>query len=214
MRQGVNLWVVPTHRSCNQKDKADEEHFYHALFPLVANANRQTGAIILNDLKRRAAKQQTRALVRSILAKSANTTRGGLALPSGTLRIDVDLSRLEQVAIKIGRCLFFRDEGRVMPYENCNDVRLFEREEDVPEFYQISWDMSKVNVHELTPLPSSEIVVVEDAKAGQALAADRRVFDYRSAYFEEKRLHLFSLRFWEAFIFCLAFSDPGVKAAG
>src|SRR5438874_1221151 len=56
LRDGLNLWVVPTHQSCNYKDKAHEEYFYHALYPLVANGNPQMARLIWDDLKRRAQK--------------------------------------------------------------------------------------------------------------------------------------------------------------
>ena len=57
----------------------------------------------------------------------------------------------------------------------------------------------------------SELVVVADVEAGQGLTVCRDVFDYRPAYFEEERLHLYTLRFWEAFVFCMAFEDPDAK---
>ena len=145
LRDGLNLWVVPTHRSCNNQHKADEEYFYHALYPLVANVNPQTADVILDDLKRRAKKPQTPTLLRSILKTARKTAESGIVLPRGVVRMDADQFRLQQVAIKIGRCLFYRDHKRVMPYENCKDIRLCEREDDVPELYALSRDMSKVN---------------------------------------------------------------------
>jgi hypothetical protein len=209
LRGGLNLWVVRTHKSCNNKNKQDEEYFYHALYPLVANANPQTAAVILDDLKRRAKKPQTPTLLRDILRTSqTNTTGGGIVLPPGIVRLDVSQYRLQQVAIKIGRCLFYRDHKRVMPYENCKDIRLCEREEDVPEFYRVSWELSKVNVNRLVPLEPGGIVVAVDTEAGQAQAVDPQVFDYRSAHIEERQLHLYTLRFWEAFVFCMAFREP------
>lgn len=212
LRDGLNLWVVPTHRSCNNKHKADEEYFYHALYPLVANANPQTADVILDDLKRRAKKPQTRTLLRGILKSARTTTEGGIILPPGVLRIDTDKTRLQAVALKIGRCLFYRDHKRVMPHENCRDIRLCEREEDVPEVYGLSWEMSKVDVNNLIPSESGGLVVIVDLEAGQALSACRQVFDYRAAYFEEKQLHFYTLRFWEAFVFCMALEDPDAGA--
>lgn len=208
LRSGLNLWVVPTHKSCNNKHKADEEYFYHALYLLVANANPRTADVIFDDLKRRAKKPQTSTLLRGILQTSQTTTGGGIVLPPGMVRLDVDEYRLQQVAIKIGRCLFYRDHKRIMPYENCKDIRLCEREEDVPEFYRLSWELSKVNVNSLVPLEPSGIVVVVDTEVGQAQAANRQVFEYRSAYIEKRQLHLYTLWFWEAFVFCMAFREP------
>ena len=208
LRGGLNLWVVPTHRSCNKKYKSDEEYFYHAAYPLVAKVNPQLAAIMLEDLKRRAQKPQTRKLLRSILRTSQKTADKGLLLPPGVVRIETDLCRLQQVAIKIGRCLFFRDHGKFMPYENCRDIRLCECEDDVPEVYTLSWEMSKVNVNDLAPSGPSGIVIVRDTEAGQALTACRGVFDYRRAYLEPERVHFYTLRFWEAFMFCMAFDEP------
>jgi hypothetical protein len=208
LRDGLNLWVVPTHQSCNNKDKAHEEYFCHALYPLVANGNPQMARVILDDLKRRAEKPQTRNLLSKVLSTTQAISPHGLVLPPGIIHMSADKYRIQQVAIKIGRCLFYRDHQQVMPYENCHDIRLCEREEDVPEQYKLSWELSKVNVNELVPSESSGIVVVTDAKAGQSMAAYRQVFDYRSAYMKEQGLHLYSLRFWEAFMFCIAFKEP------
>jgi hypothetical protein len=214
LRDGLNLWVVPTHRSCNEQHKADEEYFYHVLYPLVANLNPRMGEIMLDDLKRRAKKPQTPALLRSILKTARSTTEVGFVLPPGVFRIEANKYRLQQVAIKIGRCLFYRDHKRVMRYENCKDIRQCEREEDVPEFYRLSWEMSKVNVNDLVPTEPGGLVVVTDVEAGRAPAACRRVFDYRPAYFREKHLHLYTLRFWETFVFCMAFEDLGTMPDG
>jgi hypothetical protein len=208
LRDGLNLWVVPTHKSCNNQHKSDEEYFYHALYPLVANVNPRTAGVMFDDLKRRAKEPQTPKLVRSILKTARTTTEAGIILPPGMIRINTDKHRLQRVAIKIGRCLFYRDHKRVMPHENCKDIRLCEREEDVPELYTLSWAMSKVNVNDLVASEPGGLVVVGDQEAGQALTACRQVFDYRPAYFDEKRLHLYTLRFWEAFVFCMAFEDP------
>lgn len=211
LRKGLNLWVAPTHKSCNKSYQLDEEYFYHALFPLVANTNPQTANVVLDDLKRRAKKPQTRTLLRAILKTQQTTTSGGIVLPPGMVRLDVDAYRLQQVAIKIGRCLFYQDHKRVMPYENCKDIRLCQCEEDVPECYRLSWELSKVSVDSVATSESSEIVVDNDTGKGLPLSVYRQVFEYRPAYLEPKHLHLYSLMFWRAFIFCMAFEDPDVQ---
>jgi hypothetical protein len=209
LRDGLNLWVVPTHLSCNNQHKSDEDYFYHALYPLVANVNPEMAHLMLDDLKRRAKKPQTPTLIRSVLKTVRTTTpQHRIILPPGVLRFETDKYRLQRVAIKIGRCLFYRDYKRVMPHENCKDLRICEREEDVPDLSTLSWEMSKVNVNDLIPSQPGGLVLVADGKSGRAQAADRRIFDYRNAYLEKERLHLYTLRFWEAFMFCMAFEDP------
>lgn len=208
LRGGLNLWTVPTHKSCNNKYKLDEEYFFHALYPLVANANPQIASKILNDLKRRAQKPQTPALVRSILQTKRSKLDGGILLPPGVIQLSASEYRLQQVAIKIGRCLFYRDHQRVMPYENCKDIRICESEDDVPELYRLSWELSKINRKDYVPKDPSGIELVTDSKAGLAKTACPQVFNYRTAYLEQQDLHLYTLMFWESFVYCMAFSEP------
>jgi hypothetical protein len=211
MRNGLNLWTkVPTHKSCNGKNKLDEEYFYHATYPLVANANPAMAAIILDDLKRRAKQPQTQKLLRGILRMKETTTPGGLTLPRGMIRLDADEYRLQQVAIKIGRCLFYRDHGRVLPYESCKDIRLCECEDDVPEMYEESWRLDKINLNEPKPQqPDGSSVVVAYPEAGTPTSACQQVFSYRTAYADG--LHFYTLMFWEAFAFCMVFEDPTIR---
>ena len=75
-QQDLNLWIVPTCRACNESYKSDEEYFFHALYPLVANTNRSMGETILQDLRRRAKQPQTPALIRSLLRSSRTTSEG------------------------------------------------------------------------------------------------------------------------------------------
>ena len=206
-RTGLNLWTVPTHRSCNSSHKLDEEYFYHALFPLVVNANPQMSSVMLDDLKRRARKPQTQVLMRKILSTRRYTGNRGIVLPPGIVSLDIDTYRVQQVAIKVGRCLFYRDQGRYMPLENCKDIQFCEREEDIPELYRLSWDISKVNVLDLPETKPGGIVVAANDE-GQPSAVCHQIFSYRSAHIEEFQLLLYTMMFWEAFAFCIAFDDP------
>ncbi len=69
-----------------------------------------------------------------------------------------------------------------MPRQTCKDVRLCQAEAEVPELYQLSW-----------PGVEAKSVLPE-------------VFSYRR--FEFDNLHLFSMLFWKAFLFCAAFETP------
>ena len=207
MRDGLNLWTVPAHKTCNNKYKLDEEYFFHALYPLVAKTNPQIASMILDDLKRRAEKPQTPTLIRSILRTKRERLEGGILLPPGVIQLSASEHRLQQVAIKIGRCLFYRDHQRVMPYENCRDIRLCESEEDVPEMYRLSWELSRTNFNDYVPKDPSGLELVTDTKAGQPLTACPQVFSYREACLEQENLHLYTVMFWGSFVYCMAFSE-------
>lgn len=111
VRDGLNLWVVPTHKSCNNHHKKDEEYFYHALYPLVAKANPRMAEVIWDDLKRRAQKPQTPTLLRGIVKTARTSTEEGIVLPRGVVRMDADLYRLQQVAMKIDVAYFTATTG-------------------------------------------------------------------------------------------------------
>lgn len=207
IRSGLNLWIVPTHRSCNHKHKSDEEYFYHATYPMVANANPSMASIIFADLERRARKPQTPKLLQTILQGKSTKLPSGIVLPPGVVRLDVNKYKLQQVAIKITQCLFYRDHARYIPTDHCKDIRLCEQESDVPELYRLSWELSKTSVDDLPLHQSGGTIVEADENEGKAESASATVFSYRSHYDESEQLHLYTLMFWEAFAFCLAFEE-------
>ena len=185
--QNLNLWSVPTHKRCNGDYRKDEEYFYHAVFPLVRGGNPTMGQTVHRDLMRRRAKPQTPAMIRSLMKGIATVSDGGIHLPPGILRFDLDAYRIQRVVIKIAQGLFSMDQQRCISAQTCRDIRLCEGEADVPEFYQLSW------------------------RGVDSKYVDPGVFSYRHCEFDN--LHLFSMLFWEAFLFCLAFEDPKAIAS-
>jgi hypothetical protein len=178
--ENPNLWKVPTHKRCNNQYKLDEEYFYHYLYPLVRNTNCQMADVLLQDLRRRAAKPQTRVLIRGLLNRFKNQSPGGILLPPGVFHVGVDAARIQRIAIKIACEVFYHQHHRFMPRGNCKDIRLCERPEDVPEMYTLSWHTDAVTV-----CP--------------------KVFSYRTAALDG--CHFMTLLFWQAFTFCMVFEE-------
>ncbi len=58
------LRTVPSHRRCNSSVKTDEEYFYHRFAALVMARNESIRSTLLQDMKRRAKKPQTRVMLR------------------------------------------------------------------------------------------------------------------------------------------------------
>jgi hypothetical protein len=177
-----NLWLVPTHRRCNADYQKDEEYFYHAMYPLVRDGNRAMAQVVHRDLKRRTNKPQTPAIIRSLLKEFRTVTEGGILLPRGMVQFNIDAYRVQRVAMKIAQELFYLDKDQHVPRANCKDIRLCESESDVPELYQFSW------------------------RGAEARAVLPAVFSYRRCEFDN--LHLFSMLFWEALMFCVALERP------
>jgi len=205
MRAGLNLWKAPTCTKCNHGSHLDEDYFVHVMWPLVANVNSTMGKAIHEELERRANQPQTRTIIRSILKTQTRKTPGGLYLPPGMVGIEADEVRLQRVAIKIARCLHFRDHGQILSDTSCFHASIHEREGDVPAFFQLLWDLSKVDINTLQPRKPGGIIVMDES-VGKAPGCCPAVFDYRPAEFEGN--FYYSMRFWEAFIFCLAFTGP------
>ncbi|MGA2797059.1 MAG: hypothetical protein ABSE63_05750 [Thermoguttaceae bacterium] len=180
--RNLNLWLAPTHKHCNEDYRKDEEYFYHAMYGIVQKNSQQMGQTIFRDFARRTHKQQTPAMMRSILKTFTTVTSGGIHLPSGIVQFSVDQYRCQRVVIKIAQGLFYLDRCIHMPRENCKDIRICLEESDVPELYSLSWQGA-----------DSKMVCGD-------------VFSYRQ--FEIETLHLFSLLFWESLMFCCAFEDP------
>jgi hypothetical protein len=182
-----NLWLVPTHKRCNGDCRMDEEYFYHAVYPLVQNGNPSTAQVVHRDLIRRTKQPQTPAMARKLLKEFRMVTKAGIYLPAGIVQFNLDEYRLQRVVIKIAQGLYYRDRQAYMPRTNCKDIRLCEHKCEVPELYELSWCGT-------------------DAKSVMP-----GVFSYRHLEFDN--LHLFSMLFWEAFLFCAAFENPSIISA-
>ena len=124
MRTGLRqpLWKVPSHRRCNESYKSDEEYFFHCFYSLVGVQNPPMGQTILNELRRRARKPQTRGLIRRVLKETTHTTPSGLLLPPGWLRVNYNAVRIENVVVKVAKCLFYKDHARYMPKSACAHI--------------------------------------------------------------------------------------------
>lgn len=177
----ASLWTVPTHRKCNASYKLDEEHFYHHFYALVGAQNEETGKMILDDLRRRMEKPQSRVIVGQMLKQCSKVSPGGILLPPGLIYFKYDPVRIQRVVIKIAQCLFYRDHRRHVPNENCRHIALYENPTDVPEMF-------------------AQLLLTER----QAVSPE--IFCYWRAEFEG--FHYYAMIFWAAFMSGAVFEDP------
>jgi hypothetical protein len=182
IRDGLNLLVVTVHKTCNESYKADEEYFQHALFIEVLNKTPPITGHLMNDFRRRAHKPQTPALVRKILRGVSSITPGGIHLPHGILQVQIDQLRIERVALKISRGLFYIENDSFLPLQNAKDIWFCMSENEVPDWYKLYWPYTKTR------------------------GIYPKVFSYK--YFKYRAFHLYSMLFWEAVMFCVAFECP------
>jgi len=179
IRAGLNLWVIPTHKTCNEIYRKDEEYFQNAFLIEVLNQKPPITKHIMSDFHRRSQRSQTPALVRKILKGVSNITPNGIHLPNGIFQINIDLLRIERVALKIARGLFYIENNIFLPLQNAKDIRFCLKENEVPDFYKLYWPYTKTK------------------------GTYHKVFSYK--YFKYRKLHLYSMLFWEAVMSCVAF---------
>jgi hypothetical protein len=176
-----NLDVAPSRKKCNNAYKDDEDYFYHSLYPLVANGNPGMAKAIFSDFTRRSRKQQTPAMLRNIFSTASGISAGGIVLPRGKIEVLVDEAKIQRVAGKIARGVLLLSIGAYVPESGIVDMRLCEKESEVPEIYRLSWQATSVT------------------------GRYPQVFSYRHLPFDSH--HILSLLFWEAFMFCVTIRD-------
>jgi hypothetical protein len=177
------LWTVPSHRRCNEALKSDEEYFLSYYYGLVGFENPDVGAIILDDLRRQTKNPQARNLIKRILRNCRNVSPGGILLPPSLVRFEPEVERIDRVVFKIAQCLFYKDQGRFLPKENCGYIRFFEDPIKIPEFFR---ELIKTK-HE---------------------SVDPRFFFYW--HIDIEGCHYYAMAFWGAFVFGMVFRDPDV----
>jgi len=184
------LWKVPSHKRCNQSSKLDEEYFYHRLYPLVGVNNEKMGDAILADLIRRAMKPQSRVMIRHMLKEITHTSPGGILLPQGQVRVNFREVRIQNVAVKIAKCLFYMEHTRYMPRSNCVHIELCQTVADLQQPFDDLWRVRELERRSAAP----------------------DVFRYW--HLDLDGLHYYAMLFWDAFMFCLIFQDPKRRRRG
>lgn len=186
--QNLNLDLAPSHKTCNEDYKLDEEYFYHALYPMVDKNNPRMGRLCCQDIQRRSRKPQTRNIIQTILSTAVTTTEGGIHLPSSLSRFTLDRSRLERVAKKITRGILFSSTERYFEEQQIIHMALYD---NLSEFIN-----SFEPVLQLGPLAG----VYPD------------VFAHSHINLEGKGLRLLLMLFWGSFAFCVIVEDPVAKS--
>jgi hypothetical protein len=143
------------------------------------------GEVLLAEIKRRGKKPQTRRLIRRLIKECTRTSPGGIILPPGVLRVNYNVVRIQNVALKVAKCLFYRDHGRYLPRSSCVHIEMCE------------------TVADLQPLFADLCRVRELVKKSAA----PNVFRYWHIDLDGQ--HHYALLFWEAFMFCMIFEMPG-----
>jgi hypothetical protein len=124
LRQHLNLSqlvTIPAHSTCNRSFERDEEYFTWSLSPLAVGST--PGNALAQD---RADKLRGRPrLVRlyAMVRREFERFPGGLHLPGGRVVKRFDGPRVNRVAWKLVRGLYFHETRRVLPEDTLSPLK-------------------------------------------------------------------------------------------
>lgn len=179
-----NLQTVEVHRECNHSFQKDEDYFANSLAPLVQGS--YAGNSLLADVFRRVEKGRNLKLVSQLLYEF-EFRPSGLVLPAGRVVKRMDGRRIDRVAWKIVRGLFYLEFENFLPGET-------------PHHLQVIAPGDK---------PPAEFAALGDASSKGRYPG---VFDYKHATFDQFHdMQLWAMLFWDRIIMLMAFHDPSCK---
>jgi hypothetical protein len=177
----LNLLTIPAHPSCNRDFQLDEDYFVNTLMPFARGT--YAGDAIYSEILRKFRQGEKKRLVQRVL-KEFELRPSGLVLPKGKILKRFDGARLQRVAWKIVRGLYFRHFDQVLPSSLTNGLRIsFPDEEPPPDFFALAEEPT----YGLYP----------------------GVFDYKFAKFPEiHNFHYWAMLLWDRLILITTFHDP------
>jgi hypothetical protein len=182
----LNLRTSRVHKTCDEAYSSDEEYFCNSLAPFARGS--RSGDAFLQDAVAAYSKER-RTLIDRVLGEFEHRPHG-LILPPNKVAKRFDRSRIDRVALKIVRGLFFNHYGRILP-----------------ENLTVQIDM----VPPWQPLPELAFV----ALGNQPVHGNHPdVFAYKFANFPEANdLHCWAFFLWERISFIVTFHDPACECA-
>jgi hypothetical protein len=166
----LDLLTLPTHESCNQAYRLDEEYFVYSLTPLAEGS--ASGELLSKELAARFRRGENQRLGLKVLGEF-EPRPGGLYLPPGRVLKKVDGPRAACVLWKITRGLYFYRRGELLSESKARYHDFIEPGEPIDEVYR-----PVLSTRSLGQYPS--------------------VFDYKARVYEGKRatLEVWAMLLW------------------
>lgn len=180
----LNLYWLYTHESCNSAYRQDEEYVIAAL---VGHAQTPAARAVMRDLRVAFEKGHKRGLLGMIIG-GFGTVMG----PRGEVTFEFDRHRVDRVAWKLARGVYYRELGVVLPEKRPGEIRFINPFEATEQIANIAWYPAVL--------------------ASRPMGDDtyRKVFDYK--WISEKngdlRGHAIVMLLWNRIILIAMFHDP------
>lgn len=178
------LDTLPVHDACNKAYQLDEDYFIHTLMPFGLGS--VAGQAVYNDVLQKYRRRQKVGLTLRVL-REFDPRPSGLTLPGGKVVKRFQGARIQRIAWKMVRGLFFMHHGRVLPADWKPSVSLTAPGETPPEHFLYFMNLPDRPEHGRYP----------------------GVFAYRfDNYNEVHNLHYWALLIWDRIIITVIFHDP------
>lgn len=180
----MNLDWLYTHESCNSEYRKDEEYTIAAL---VGHARTHAARAVMEDLRDAFKKGHKRGLLGMIVGGF-----GTVVGPRGEVTFKLDRYRVDRVACKLARGIYYRELGVVLPEKRPGEIRLINPFEAAEQIADLSWYPAVLG--------------------SQPMGDDtyRKIFDYK--WISEKdgdfRGHAIVMLLWNKIILIAMFHDP------
>jgi hypothetical protein len=181
----LQLDTLQVHDACNKAYQLDEDYFVHTLMPFGLGS--VSGRAVYDDILQKFQRREKVGLTLGVLHEF-EPHPSGLVLPGGKVVKRFQGERIQRIAWKIVRGLFFMHHGRVLPAETKPWVSLTAPDEAPPEHFS-RFMMS----------------VPDRAQHGRYPG----VFAYRFDNFSEVHsIHYWAFLIWDRLIMTVIFDDP------
>ncbi|SUS05865.1 conserved hypothetical protein [uncultured Defluviicoccus sp.] len=181
-KHSPNLLTIKVDKDCNSSYQHDEDYFANTLAPFGKDS--YAGDALLREVFARFQAAENRPLVGKVLREFEHAPNG-ILLPQGLVAKRIEGQRVNRVAWKIVRGLYFHRFGELLPEFTPNSLQIAPPDRPPPlEFLQTLHD-----------LPS--------------LGQYPGVFDYKCVHFSElDDFNYWGLLLWDRLILIVAFHSP------
>ncbi|MCR4377145.1 MAG: hypothetical protein NUV50_03510 [Rhodospirillales bacterium] len=181
----LKMLTIRTHESCNNSFGKDEHYFFQSLLPF-ARGSYSGNAALREAVDKFHSGSRQRFLMKMILGEFERHP-SGLVLPNGRVAKRFQGDRIERVAWKIVRGLYFHHFGVVLPDEWTVGVTIIAPNERPPSHFDCFMN------------------VVGNVQYGEYPG----VFAYRfHKFIEANNLHYWAMLLWDRVIITVLFHDP------
>ncbi len=127
----LNLYTLPTHKSCNQIYQKDEDYFVNSISPLAMDS--YSGRYKWQEIIKFSKRTESKKLIKKIY-NEFQPSLSKILLSLGKIIKRFDSNRIFRVVWKIVRGLYFKENKIFLPKDKPRDFKFFSVSQKPPEY--------------------------------------------------------------------------------